>query len=108
MRIRLKTVCTWSLYVLPVVLVLGACIVRLAGFLNLFHEHAGITLTQQQALDAFNQNDTTRPQLMPKIIHQVYHNWRQPGNDSLLPADWAEVRQTCLDWNPDFEVKVCD
>jgi hypothetical protein len=28
-----------------------------------------------------------------------------PGNDT-LPADMAEMRQTCIDTNPDFEHKV--
>lgn len=106
MRIRLKTVCIALLYVLPVVIVLGACIARLVGFLHLFFEHSGVTLTQQAALDAYNNNATNpRPQLIPKIIHQVFHNWRQPGNNT-LPADWQEVRQTCIDLNPDFEIKL--
>lgn len=106
MRIRLKTVCLGLLYVLPVVLVLGTCVARLVGFLHLFFEHSGITLTQQAALDAYNDNATNpRPQLIPKIIHQVFHNWRQPGNNT-LPTDWQEVRQTCIDLNPDFDVKL--
>jgi mannosyltransferase OCH1-like enzyme len=106
MRIRLKTVGIGLLYVLPVVIVLGTAIARLVGFFHIFSDHSGITLTQQQALDAYNANATNpRPQLIPKIIHQVFHNWRQPGNDT-LPADWVEVRQTCIDLNPDFEIKL--
>lgn len=106
MRIRLKTVSIGLLYVLPVVIILGACIARLRGFLHLFFEHSGVKLTQQAALDAYDDNAThPRPQLIPKIIHQVFHNWKDAGNET-LPADWAEVRQTCVDLNPDFEIKL--
>lgn len=103
MRIRLKTLCITLLYVLPVVLVLGAGFLRLIAFINLFFEHSGIVLTQQQAADAHSATSSdSRPQVIPKIIHQVFHNWRQPGNDT-LPADWTAVRQTCIDLNPDFQ-----
>lgn len=93
MRIRLKTMCILLLYVLPAVLVLGVYSLRLVTFINLFFDHPGIALTQQQAVDEFKAGNATgdRPQLIPKIIHQVFHNWRQPGNDT-LPADWVQVR----------------
>lgn len=41
----------------------------------------------------------TRPQLIPKIIHQTYIN------DS-IPARWVEPRQSCLDLHEDYEYKV--
>jgi mannosyltransferase OCH1-like enzyme len=43
-----------------------------------------------------------RPQHIPKIIHQVYHDWRNRS----MPLDWDEVRQTCISVNPGWEYKV--
>ena len=80
---------------------------HLTTFIHIFFQHAGITLTQLEAAEAFtNDPGNTRTQHIPKIIHQVFHNWRQPGNDT-LPADWTKVRQTCIDHNPGWEYKVC-
>lgn len=82
---------------------------RASAFAHIFlaDSRPGIRLTQDEAAAAHasrGQNDT-RPQLIPKIIHQVFHNWHDPGNDT-LPADWAQVRQTCVKANPDYEHKV--
>ncbi|KAB5583622.1 nucleotide-diphospho-sugar transferase [Coniochaeta sp. 2T2.1] len=113
MRLRPKTVCIGLLALVPVLILLATVASKVLNFLHLFRNHSGIALTQQAALDAYNNNadihnttHATRPrQLVPKIIHQVFHNWKQPGNDT-LPEDWQEVRQTCIDLNPDFEVKL--
>ena len=103
MRLRIKSVCVG---IFCVATIICTCVPRLVGFVHIFHKHSGITLTQRTALDAYNNNDAnSRPQLIPRIIHQVFHNWGQPGNNT-LPADWQEVRQTCIDLNPDFDVKL--
>jgi inositol phosphorylceramide mannosyltransferase catalytic subunit len=87
---------------------LGYIIARLLVFKQIFFEHAGIVITQPQVANAHNFPDggnDTRPQLIPKIIHQVFHNWHDPGNET-LPGDWNKVRLTCTDANPDFEYMV--
>jgi hypothetical protein len=105
MRIRLKTLFI-GLCLVPVVVVIGVFVARILGFINIFFEHAGIVLTQTDVATAFASNDQDkRPQLVPKITHQVFHNWRQPGNDT-LPPDWVQARQTCIDHNPDFKHMV--
>lgn len=38
----------------------------------------------------------TRPQLIPKIIHQTYRN-------ESIPAHWKEAHRSCVDWHPDYE-----
>ena len=99
MRIPLKvSVVLWAI---ALVTLLGYSISRLLFFKSIFFEHAGIRLTQPQVADAHNHS----VQHIPKIIHNVFHNWRVPGNDT-LPADWAAMRQSCMDTNPDFEFKV--
>jgi hypothetical protein len=42
---------------------------------------------------------------IPRIIHQVFHNWKDPGNET-LPADWEAVRMTCVEKNKDWEYMV--
>jgi mannosyltransferase OCH1-like enzyme len=108
MRIRPRAVRKAILFVLPFLIALVVLTSRFLAFHHLFFQHPGITLAQRQAVDDFNlarAAGIARPQLIPKIIHQVFHNWQQPGNDT-LPEDWAKVRQTCIDLNPDFENRL--
>jgi mannosyltransferase OCH1-like enzyme len=94
-----------ALALLPLV---GYVISRLLVFKAIFFEHAGIALTQPQVAAAFSDEarpEAARVQHIPKVVHQIFHNWREPGNDT-LPADWAEIRRGCMDLNPDFEFKV--
>ncbi|KAJ2991443.1 hypothetical protein NUW58_g2511 [Xylaria curta] len=45
--------------------------------------------------------------VIPKILHQVYHNWSDPDNAVLtLPADWAAAQKSCLSLHPDWEYKL--
>lgn len=105
MRIRLKTLFI-ALCLVPVVVLVGCGVARILGFVNIFFVHSGIILTQADAHLAHNSSSPdSRPQLIPKITHQIFHNWRDPGNDT-LPPDWVEARQTCLDKNPDFKHMV--
>jgi inositol phosphorylceramide mannosyltransferase catalytic subunit len=82
-------------------------VVRLLGFLQIFFEHTGIRITQDEAKAAYlAQTPDTRKQFIPKKIHQVYHDWS--GNNTSIPADWDEVRHTCINLNPDWEYTVRD
>ena len=85
--------------------VAGYIVSRLLVFKQIFFEHAGISITQPQVAAAYGGANETRPQLIPKIIHQVFHNWRGPGNET-LPSDWDHVRKTCIDKNTDWEYRV--
>ncbi|KAK4466989.1 nucleotide-diphospho-sugar transferase [Cladorrhinum samala] len=78
-------------------------ITSLLRFKQIFFEHAGITLTQAQAAEAYaaGQNDE-RTQHIPKIVHQVFHNWHDPGNGT-LPSDWQANVNNCKKLNPNFE-----
>ncbi|KAI0154255.1 nucleotide-diphospho-sugar transferase [Xylariaceae sp. FL1272] len=90
-------------------------IVRLYNFANLFQffrPHSGIKASQQEVLDAWHDqsssNAPTSPELViPKILHQVFHNWTDPSSTVVdLPEDWERARQSCIDWNPDWEYKL--
>ncbi|GAW20455.1 hypothetical protein ANO14919_099610 [Xylariales sp. No.14919] len=87
---------------------------RLYNFSNLFgffKGHSGVVLTQQDILDDYNarqgQNDTGAVPVIPKILHQVFHNWTDPENPVIaLPEDWERARQSCIALNPDWEYKL--
>lgn len=106
MRLRLKTVSIALLVLLLSVVLLVCAVTRIVSFVNLFFEHSGIALTQAEVARAHNASDPDpRPQVIPKITHQVFHNWRDPGNDT-LPVDWVAARQTCIDRNPEWNHMV--
>lgn len=79
---------------------------RVASFVHLFYEHAGTALTQQQVAKAYydSRTDLKKPPI-PRIIHQIYHNWTDPSNEA-LPDDWRQTRQTCIDLNRNWDIRV--
>lgn len=80
-------------------------ITRIVAFINIFFTHSGIALTQREILNAHRQSPSElRTQYVPKIIHQVYHDWS--GGNGSMPSDWVGVRRTCVDLNPGWEYKV--
>ncbi|KAI0472231.1 nucleotide-diphospho-sugar transferase [Xylaria cf. heliscus] len=85
-------------------------VVRLYYFANLFaffKGHSGVLITQQEILDASIARDDTAVPVIPKIIHQVYHNWSDPENTVIsLPDDWAAAQQSCIAIHPDWEYKL--
>lgn len=88
---------------------LAGVISRALTFRRIFYSHSGLAVTQREAYELYHNgtwSETNRTQSIPKIIHQVFHNWDDPDNDT-LPADWDAVRRTCIDKNPGFEYRVC-
>lgn len=85
------------------------CFSRLVAFAHLFGMfggHAGTRITQLEI--AIEHNSTTpdpRTAVVPKIIHQIFHNWNDP-HDNTLPPHWEEARESCIRLNPDWDVKV--
>ncbi|KAL2131043.1 hypothetical protein VTI74DRAFT_5606 [Chaetomium olivicolor] len=96
--VRISVVC-WAI---GLVVLLGYTISRLLFFAHIFYGHAGTAWTQPQIQAIANDS---RPASIPKIIHNVFHNWKDPGNDA-LPSEYAKMRQTCIDLNPDFEFRL--
>ncbi|KND88611.1 Mannosyl phosphorylinositol ceramide synthase SUR1 [Tolypocladium ophioglossoides CBS 100239] len=90
------------------VLFLTVVVPRILAFGRIFGAHAGVAMTQQQVLDAYKAalaEPDARPKPVPRIIHQVFHNWHDPGNET-LPSDWEETRQSCILRHPTWEYKV--
>ena len=88
---------------LVLVVVLFVFISHLLAFIQIFFQHAGIAITQGEiaAAQIANEQDA-RPQPIPKIVHHIFHDWR---NES-IPADWEETRRTCIDTNSDWKFLV--
>ncbi|UNI16793.1 hypothetical protein JDV02_003196 [Purpureocillium takamizusanense] len=93
------------------VVVLGFLLLVYVGakvnlFVHIFLQHAGVAFTQGKIAHA---HDATTPdpraRVVPTIIHQIYHNWKDPGNET-IPAIWDAARQTCMDLHKDWEYKL--
>jgi hypothetical protein len=59
--------------------------------MQLFLEHPGIPITQREVALAYSGSDS-RPQYIPKLIHQVYHD--------------NTLQQTCISLNQEWKYKV--
>ncbi|KAK3308507.1 nucleotide-diphospho-sugar transferase [Chaetomium strumarium] len=109
MRIPIKiSVVLWAI---GLVTLFGYVTSRLLSFAHIFFQHQGIAFTQGEVAAAYaaaNASETAKKQhiqYIPKLIHHVFHNWHDPGND-VLPKEWAEIRKGCMDLNPDFEFRL--
>jgi hypothetical protein len=79
--------------------------VRVWELVRIFSGHPGLQLTQGQVLEGYQDRDPTIPAPIPKIIHQVFHNWTDFDNEH-VPEDYAAQRQTCIDANPGWDNRV--
>lgn len=107
-----------SLFGFLVLALLLNTLVGIYNFANLFaffRPHSGVFVTQQQILDAYTTHEHKTgadgvigaEPVIPKILHQVFHNWSDPESTALnLPADWEAARQSCVTLNPDWEHKL--
>nr|POE82348.1 mannosyl phosphorylinositol ceramide synthase sur1 [Quercus suber] len=101
---------TWRKYVKISLVTLLALLlvhlsVRLSGFIHIFYTHAGVALTQDQVLQAYDallHYNVKQQPVVPRITHQIFHNWTHPGEET-LPLDWQASRQSCLDLNQGWE-----
>jgi hypothetical protein len=81
-------------------------IVAFAELFGIFKDHAGVRNTQAEiAAYYYSLSSDSRSPMVPKIIHQIFHNWHDENNDT-IPAKWQPSRQSCLDLNPDWEQMV--
>ena len=81
-------------------------VLAFAHLFGIFGPHSGIRITQRQVADAHALGDKDpRIAVVPKILHQIFQNWNDPGNTT-LPSHWEAARQSCIDLNPGWEFKV--
>jgi mannosyltransferase OCH1-like enzyme len=62
-----------------------------------------VAITQPEIVIAHKSAiSDSRPQLIPKIIHQVFHDWHGTG----IPGDWDDVRNSCINKHEGWVYKV--
>jgi hypothetical protein len=88
------------------VIVAFLAVSRIRSFIQIFFEHAGITISQDEIAAKYAESTPdARQQVVPAIIHQVFHDWSHSHNET-IPEDWETLRKGCIDLNPDWEYKV--
>ena len=84
-------------FLLVVVIVVTLLLHSVSTLLSLLIEDASADAIHRSELPAPNSTLlATRPQLIPKIIHQTYIN-------ASIPAHWKPAQQSCIDLHPDYE-----
>ncbi|KAI0406083.1 nucleotide-diphospho-sugar transferase [Xylaria palmicola] len=107
----IKFLIVFLVFILLFNILLG--IYNFANLFAFFRPHSGVSITQQEILDAFTSNRTgagtaiTARPVIPRILHQVFHNWTDPESTALdLPGDWEAARQSCIALHPDWEYRL--
>lgn len=88
------------LFIVANLLLVGFLVRSVFTLLSLLVEDAADDAIRRPDLPAANSSLLeTRPQLIPKIIHQTYKN------DS-VPEIWRAASQSCRDLHPDYDYIV--
>lgn len=108
---RALVVATTAMAAIGIVCFVATRIVAFAQLFGIFSDHAGVRITQGEiaaaSTDAGAGGNVSRNAVIPKILHQVFHNWHNASdNSSTIPAKWRPMQQTCLDLNSDWEYMV--
>jgi mannosyltransferase OCH1-like enzyme len=81
-------------------LILSLLIRSVSTLLSLLVEDAAADAIHRSELPSPNSSlIETRPQIIPKIIHQTYKN-------ETIPEVWLEAQKSCIDLHPDYEYIV--
>lgn len=79
------------------------------GFIRIFSSpHSGIALNQSGIRTAYYNHtiDKTHEPVIPRKIHQIYHDWSGQGGNVPHTAQWMRLRDSCINRNPGWEYKV--
>ncbi|MCJ1375520.1 hypothetical protein MMC20_006757 [Loxospora ochrophaea] len=88
------------LFLIGLLLIVGFLLRSVFTLLTLLIEDCAADAIHRAEIPAPNSPlIDTRPQLIPKIIHQTYIN-------ESIPRPWKEAQQTCLDLHEDYEYKL--
>lgn len=88
------------IFILVNLLILTFLVRSVSTLLSLLVEDAAADAIHRAELPSPNSSlIETRPQIIPKIIHQTYKN-------ETIPEVWREAQQSCIDLHPDYEYIV--
>lgn len=89
------------LFLLINALIIGFLVRSVFTLLTLLVEDASEDAIRRSDIPSPNSSLLeSRPQIIPKIIHQTYIN-------ESIPERWIEPQQSCIDLHPDYEYIVC-
>jgi len=88
------------IFLLVAITILTFLLHTVSTLISLLIEDASSDAIQKSELPAPNSTlFPSRPQLIPKIIHQTYIN-------SSIPTQWLAAQQSCIDLHPDYEYNL--
>lgn len=88
------------IFLLVAITILTFLLHTVSTLISLLIEDASSDAIQKSELPAPNSTLlSSRPQLIPKIIHQTYIN-------SSIPTQWLAAQQSCIDLHPDYEYNL--
>lgn len=89
-----------AIFLLITVVIVTLLLHSVSTLLSLLIEDASRDAIQRSELPAPNSTLLdSRPQLIPKILHQTYIN-------ESIPARWVLAQQSCIGLHPDYEYKL--
>ncbi|OQE23007.1 hypothetical protein PENSTE_c009G05241 [Penicillium steckii] len=91
-----------ALLTIAIIVYVCSSIIAFANIFGLFKPHSGVQITQKDIADAHTIKTDLWEAVVPKIIHQIYHNWHDANEDTLRP-DWAVAQKTCIDLHPGWQ-----
>ncbi|CRG86977.1 Mannosyl phosphorylinositol ceramide synthase SUR1 [Talaromyces islandicus] len=88
-----------------VLLTIYSLVVHLTHVVHIFSSdpYSGIALSQSAIRDAY-VNGTAGEAVIPRRIHQIYHDWS--GHGVPHTAQWMRLRASCLDRHPGWIQKL--
>jgi inositol phosphorylceramide mannosyltransferase catalytic subunit len=79
------------------------------SFARIFsNPHSGIPLSQSAIKTAYYNHtlEQTREAVIPRKIHQIYHDWSGKGGNVPHKEQWMRLRDSCINRNPGWQYKV--
>ncbi|OKL57075.1 hypothetical protein UA08_07418 [Talaromyces atroroseus] len=78
------------------------------SFARIFsHPHSGIPLSQSAVKTAYYNHtiEQTHEAVIPRKIHQIYHDWSEKGGNMPHKEQWMRLRDSCINRNPGWQYK---
>ncbi len=86
-----------------IVLLIVYCLFCLSGVVRTaLKDISPYAIVKKELVDPDPELKMNATVVIPKIIHQVFLGW----DDEVIPLQWQEAQQGCIDLHPDYEYMV--
>ncbi|EED20773.1 mannosyl phosphorylinositol ceramide synthase CSH1, putative [Talaromyces stipitatus ATCC 10500] len=95
--------------ILVLLCILYVLVSNIFNFSRIFSSpHSGISLSQSAIRTAYYNHtiNRTHEAVIPRKIHQIYHDWSGQGGNVPHTAQWMRLRDSCINRNPGWEYKL--